>query len=207
MTQSTSSSAGDLIDLYEESIRKDPETAIRAIMWLAIYDEKSASWARDLLEKGGVIPNPGDETAKRNQLRKLDRKRVILEQSVRLPSRNKKGATSTYKQALGEWKRINRRPTKNELLVGWVPQPLPVGIGKEKISTEGASSVASSIQTRNLASEEDEIPPTEGQDLRIKSKLQSITNNSNTNHLTQQELDEAKKLLDADDDEDAALYS
>ena len=145
MTKSLSISAEDLLDLYEQAIRKDPTMALCMIIWWTIYDEKSASWARDLLEDAGLMPNPETEADKKceaglvieaekgkvakkiekAQLRLIDRKRESLEKSVRLPPRTKRGATSDYKLALYEWKRINPRPTKEELLAGCVPKPLP----------------------------------------------------------------------------------
>jgi hypothetical protein len=125
MTSLLPISAAELLDEFEDSIRKHPKSALRMIIWLMIYHELAASWTRDFLEKKGVFPKPSSETEKKNQLRKIDRTRQSLEKSVNLPIRAKKGATPDYKDALIAWKRINPKPPKNELLAGWTPQRLP----------------------------------------------------------------------------------
>lgn len=125
MTTQLPISAGELLDDFEDSIRKNTKSALRMIIWLMIYDELAASWTRDFLEEKGVFPKATTKTEKKNQLRKIDRTRQSLEKSVNLPVRAKKGATSDYKKSLIAWKRINPRPTKDELLAGWNPLPLP----------------------------------------------------------------------------------
>ena len=125
MTSPLPISHDELLDDFEDSLRKHPGSALRMIIWRMIYHELAASWTRNFLEEKGVFPKPTSETEKKNQLRKIDRTRQSLEKSVNLPVRAKKGATSDYKDSLIAWKRINPRPTKEELLAGWSPQPLP----------------------------------------------------------------------------------
>ena len=98
MTTPLPISAGELLDDFEDSIRKNTKSALRMIIWLMIYDELAASWTRDFLEEKGVFPKATTKTEKKNQLRKIDRTRQSLEKSVNLPVRAKKGATSDYKK-------------------------------------------------------------------------------------------------------------
>ena len=114
----------EFLKRYADSNRKDPKAAINMVMWLMIYDEKPSSWARDFFEETGLLTQPEDDGARRSQIQKVRRWRNAAEESVRLPPRGKRGTSSTYKQALREWKRINPRPTDEELLAGWTPQPL-----------------------------------------------------------------------------------
>lgn len=130
MKKPRSISAADLIESYEDELRQDPKMALKLIIWRTIHDEQPASWARDFLEKVGVFPKAEGsedrkEMTKKAQIRLIDRKRAALEKSVGLPPRETRGATSDYKRALTEWQRINPRPTKEELLAGWIPRSLP----------------------------------------------------------------------------------
>lgn len=143
MKKPRSISAAHLIESYEDELRQDPKMALKLIIWQTIHDEQSASWARDFLVKVGVFPKAEGseeqkEKTKKAQKRLIERKRAALEKSVGLPPRETRGATSDYKRALTEWKRINPRPTKEELLAGWIPQPLPAM--QERLQAKNESS-------------------------------------------------------------------
>lgn len=121
----------EFLKRYADSNSKDPKVAISMVMWLMIYDEKPSSWARDFFEETGVLTQPEDDEARKSQIQKVRRWRNAAEKSVRLPPRGKRGASSAYKQALQDWKRINPRPTDEDLLAGWTPQSLPPTSGIE----------------------------------------------------------------------------
>ena len=79
-------------------------------------------------DAGKVLAAEKHKEAKKienSQLQRIHRKRKSLEASVGLPPRGQRGATPEYKKALSEWQRINRRPTREEMVAGWVPKPLP----------------------------------------------------------------------------------
>lgn len=115
----------DYIDVYEDFLRTNPRTAIRRVMWLMIYDDQSAEDIRDYLERVKAIPKPEDVKTRNSQMRQVHRWRAKAEESTGLPARGKKGATLEFHRALGEWKKLNGRPTKEQLMAGWTPQPLP----------------------------------------------------------------------------------
>ena len=123
--------AAELIDRYEDTGRRDPETALRMVMWLMLYDQRPASWARNFLEEAGVLVTPKDVTERTSQLRKVHRWRTAAEDAAGLPPRGKKGSTQDYRLALHKWRSLNRRPSKDDLLSGWLPQPLPPTSGIE----------------------------------------------------------------------------
>lgn len=113
-----------ILDAYEKSLGKNPKTAIRMVMWLMIYDEEGATWARDLLEVVSIFGKPENDTIRANQLRKVDRWRSAAENSTGLPPRGKKGGSEDYRQALAHWKALNPRPTRDQLLAGWTPRTI-----------------------------------------------------------------------------------
>jgi len=113
--------ASDLIDAYDFSIRQSPEAAVRMVMWLMVYDQRSVAWVHEFLETAGVLEKAADEKARSSQRRKLHRWRVAAEKSTGLPPRGKKGCSDAYRTALAKWRVINPRPSKEQLLAGWVP--------------------------------------------------------------------------------------
>ncbi len=138
-------SASEVLDAYEQSVRKNPETAIRMVMWLMIYDELQVTWARDFLEEVRIFAKPeaGEaETIRANQLRKVHRLRTNAEKSIGLPGRGKKGASETYRQALNKWRALNPRPSKEQLLAGWSPKPIDLGDSPSVESTAIATQSA-----------------------------------------------------------------
>ena len=68
--------ASDLIDAYDFSIRQSPEAAVRMVMWLMVYDQRSVAWVHEFLETAGVLEKAADEKARSSQRRKLHRWRV-----------------------------------------------------------------------------------------------------------------------------------
>lgn len=143
--------ADELIDRYEDSVRRNPETAMRMVMWLMLYDQQPASWARGFLQDVGVLAT-GD-TEKTSQLRKIHRWRTAAEEAAGLPPRGKRGATQEYRRALNDWRRLNRRPSKEDLLAGWTPQPLaPPQQG-------GAGQIAQSPVSENEPTAEKPVTP------------------------------------------------
>lgn len=116
--------ASDLIDAYEESIRQTPETAVRMVMWLMIYDDRPVTWAHKILEKEGVFQKAVDVKTRASQIQKVRRWRIAAENATGLPARGKKGNCDAYRIALAKWRAVNRRPTKEQLLAGWAPTPL-----------------------------------------------------------------------------------
>jgi hypothetical protein len=142
MTTSMVITPEELLKRYAESNRKDPRAAINMVMWLMIYDAKPSSWARDFLEDAGLLTKPEGKNALASQIQKVRRWRNAAEKTVRLPPRGKRGTTSDYKQALQEWKRINPRPTDDELLAGWTPQSLA-----PEVKGQGEDSAATPVKT------------------------------------------------------------
>jgi len=123
--------ADELIDRYDDLVRRNPETSMRMVMWLMLYDQQPASWARDFLQDVGVLTAPTGDAEKKSQLRKVHRWRTAVEEAAGLPPRGQRGATLDYRRALNEWRRLNRRPSKEDLLAGWTPQSLPPTSGIE----------------------------------------------------------------------------
>jgi hypothetical protein len=150
----------EFLKRYADSRRKNPKAAIRMVMWLMIYDEEPASWARNFFEENGVLSPPEHDGARNSQIQKVRRWRNDAEQSVRLPPRGKRGTTSDYKQALEDWKRINPRPTDEELLAGWTPQPLPLQ-EEDPAAQEGLGKVQPKTTPRAKNSQEKPAEPTE----------------------------------------------
>jgi hypothetical protein len=152
----------ELLQRYADSRRKDPKAAIRMVMWLMIYDGEPASWARDFLEDASFLTKPEDARARNSQIQKVRRWRTAAEESVGLPPRGKRGTTSDYKQALRAWKRINPRPTDEELLAGWTPKPLPaseipseIKSGLQHMPENPVQPEPSGAETRDTFDEED----------------------------------------------------
>ena len=116
--------ASDLIDAYEDSIRQTPKAAALMVIWLMIYDEQPDTRVHEVLEEKGVLQKATDKKTRASQIQKVRRWRVAAETSTGLPARGKKGTSDAYRIALVKWKAINPRPTKEQLLSGWVPKPL-----------------------------------------------------------------------------------
>jgi hypothetical protein len=157
MAKSTLTDVGKLIEAHENAVRNRPGLPLEAVVWLLIYDELPASWGRDLLEKESVFPTPKNECARRAQLRLIDRKREAAEKKVRLPAKGVRGGTAEYKAALEHWKRLNPRPTKKELLGGWVPIPLGSALTNSFSKTfegKAATSVAPMSRQDQISSSE-----------------------------------------------------
>lgn len=116
--------ASDLIGAYEESVRQNPASAVRMVMWLIIYDDRPVTWAHKILEKEGVLQKAVDAKTRASQIQRVRRWRLAAEKSTGLPARGKKGNCDAYRIAVAKWRAINPRPTKEQLLAGWVPIPL-----------------------------------------------------------------------------------
>ena len=155
MAESISTDVGKLIEAHEDAFRNRPGLPLEAVVWLLIYDELPASWGRDLLVKEGVFPKPENERSLRNQLRQIDRKRESAEKKVGLPPKGNRGGTAQYKAALEHWKRLNPRPTKEELLGGWAPLPVvssPTNSISQASDGKAATSVAEMPRLEQISS-------------------------------------------------------
>jgi hypothetical protein len=234
MANILSISPADILGHYSDEIRNSPEIVIRVIVWLTIYDGKSSSWARNFLEKYGVLPKPAVEAniradakiiqvseidreinkIKKAQLRLIDRQRVKLEKSVGLPSREKRGTTPDYELALYKWKQINPRPTNEDFLAGWTPKPLH-DFRITRSEKEGSQDQIVAIgvlkldrdKIRNGAPNVRAESITYDKEQTCKAPYVIPSNNRDLGLPTLEEVSAAEALLDADDEADAAFYS
>jgi hypothetical protein len=114
----------EIFDAYEQFVLQNPKTRIRQAMLLMIHDELETALIRDFLVNIGIFCKTEEVKVRESQIRKVQRWRTAAEESTGLPPREKKGACEAYHQALAQWRAINPRPTKEQLLSGWVPKPL-----------------------------------------------------------------------------------
>lgn len=145
-------SASELLDAYDKSLLVNPKFSIRMVIWRMIYDEQQAAPVRDLLEKAGIFAKPETRTILKNQLKSIDRQRAAAEKSTGLPSRGKKGACDLYRQALHKWKKLNPRPTNQQLLAGWTPVPLEDAAGEHSAIGPASTSIVTSSGNEFLES-------------------------------------------------------
>lgn len=222
MAKTLSISLDRLLDSIEEEIRSDTDSALQMVMWLTIYEKRPTSWAWRILIKNNFFPDQeepegGDRAKKikKTQLRRIDRVREKLEKSVGLPPRGRRGATSEYDRAFSEWKRLNPRPTRDEMLAGWAPQSLPqpdlnqkpsdVDPVVEETTTHSTTKEANSATgtpppIEKPIEEKEQDPPTRGIGKGAAKARPSAV-------MTQEEVEESLRLLDADDQADDEINS
>ncbi len=148
-----------LVKSYYDSFREDPELGVQRIMLMMIYDDREAKWAHKFLQKVGVLEKSSDKKEQKAQLRKIHRLRSQVADMCGLPIRGKRGATQEYRSALAALRAINPRPSEDQLLAGWMPQPLvePANVQQKPVDPDPTKAV----DPKHAAAVTKETPPEE----------------------------------------------
>lgn len=146
-----------LVKSYYDSFREDPELGVQRIMLMMIYDDREAKWAHKFLQKVGVLEKSSDKKEQKAQLRKIHRLRSQVADMCGLPIRGKRGATQEYRSALAALRAINPRPSEDQLLAGWMPQPLvePANVQQKPVDPDPTKAV----DPKHAAAVTKETPP------------------------------------------------
>ena len=157
-----------LVKSYYDSFREDPEMGVKRIMFLMIYDDREAKWVQKFLQKVGVLEESSSEKEQKAQLRKIHRVRSQVSDLCGLPRRGKRGATNEYRTALVAWRAINPRPTEEQILAGWMPQPLGATTGIPQETQQSVQVVRSETATSS-PTKPTPIPPELGEPIAADS--------------------------------------